>query len=164
MNEEIIQEIEMESVATRRLIERVPEEKLTWKPHSKSMTLGQLALHVATIPGSVATVGKIGTITAAELIHHAEAKSKAEILEGFDESIAIAKKIISETTPEKLSSIWTVTDGETTLMSLPLQSLYRVLMLNHWYHHRGQLNVYLRLLDIPLSSVYGPSADENPFG
>lgn len=163
MNEELIQELEMESAITRRLLERLPEDQLAWKPHSKSMSLGQLALHVATIPGAMATSGKNGTLTEAELVYHPETESKAEILDRFAESISTAKKVFSDFAPENLNSTWTLTNGDKLVTSLPVKNLYRVFMLNHWYHHRGQLNVYLRLLDIPLPSVYGPSADENPF-
>ncbi len=157
-----IDELTHEAATTRRLLERVPEDKLSWKPHAKSMSLGQLALHIAQVPGAVA-----------ELIHETpreppkgiqpEAASKAEVLDTLDTQIAHAKSRLSTWGDQGLMNEWSLKSGERTLMSLPRIGMVRSIMLNHWYHHRGQLTVYLRLLDVPLPSVYGPTADENPF-
>lgn len=163
MINEFIQEIEQESISTGKLLERIPEESLMWKPHPKSMTLGQLALHVAEIPGLVARYAKQGTVTATELVNHPQATTKAQILSHFAESIELVKEILTEMSGGGVAANWTLTDDGKTLMQLPIPTLIRVFMLSHWFHHRGQLTVYLRLLDIPLPSVYGPSADENPF-
>lgn len=159
----ILAELEQEAVATGKLLERLPEDNLTWKPHPKSMSLGQLALHIATLPGVIATYAEQGSVDVATLVHHPEAKSKAEIVEGLTRSLATAKELLSHSDDDKATSCWSVTKDGKAIFSLPRLALFRVLLLNHWYHHRGQLTVYLRLLDIPLSSVYGPSADENPF-
>lgn len=163
MMNSFIQELEQESVSTGKLLERIPEDKLLWRPHPKSMTLGQLGLHLAEIPGRIAQTAEQGTVSAAELGQQSQATTKAEILSRFSESISSAKTILNAMNDAKLSSTWTLTDGGKTLLELPIPALCRVLMLNHWFHHRGQLTVYLRLLDVAVPSVYGPSADENPF-
>lgn len=159
----ILAELEQEAVATGKLLERVPADKLQWKPHPKSMTLGAIALHVATDAGLIAQTARQSGITATELVTHPEAESKEQILNSFTASIQTAKEILPTLSEEMLATNWAVTDGERTLLAVPRTALLRVFMLNHWYHHRGQLTVYLRLLDVPLPSVYGPSADENPF-
>ena len=160
----LIQELEQEITSTGELLNRVPEEKLEWKPHPKSMTLGQLALHVAEIPGLIAGNALDGTVTAAEIVNHPQPTNKSEIIEGFSRSIADAKNYLSNVTESDLSEPWTITDEDKVLLEIPKASLCRIFMFNHWFHHRGQLTVYLRLLDVKLPSVYGPSADENPFG
>lgn len=160
----LLQELEQEITSTSSLLERVPDDKLDWKPHPKSMTLGQLALHVAEIPGLVAEYAKNGTVTAADLIKHPQAENKADIIDGFRRSIANAKDFLDKANESDLNVSWTITDEDKILLEIPKASLCRMLMFNHWFHHRGQLTVYLRLLDVKIPAVYGPSADENPFG
>ncbi len=160
----LIMELDQEAKTTRRVLDRVPGDKLTWKPHEKSMTLGYLAQHVATIPGAIAQMGTADTMAVESFSKPPEPETAAAILAAFDESLAKAKSILGGMTDAELMTIWTLTKEGEGIFALPRVSLYRALLFNHMYHHRGQLSVYLRLLDIPVPSIYGPSADENPFG
>ncbi len=157
-----LQEFEHEAKTTRRVLERVPSDKLSWRPHPKSMSLGELAFHVAAAPTVVS-----GWCTQAETQFTGEktpeAKSTEEILAAHDAGIAKVRDALTQVGDEGLKEMWSGKAGGATLFSLPKQALVRSLVLNHWIHHRGQLSVYLRLIDVPLPSIYGPSADENPF-
>jgi uncharacterized damage-inducible protein DinB len=159
----ILAELDQEAPATRRLLEIVPEDKLTWRPHPKAMSLGQLALHVAITQGGVAE-GSLNDTAAMPDFIHAEAQNREEILTAFDEGLKKAKEIVSATTDERALEEWKLVDGDNVLMAMPRIAFWRSIMLNHLYHHRGQLNTYLRILDIPLPSVYGPSADTDAMG
>jgi uncharacterized damage-inducible protein DinB len=159
----ILMELDQEAATTRRVLERVPEASLSWKPHAKSMSLGQLAMHVASTPGGVAEIVKHDTFEIPEFSQPA-ATSKAEILSALDNGIAKAKGILREMDDAALMATWTLKRGNQVVATIPRAGLIRSILLNHWYHHRGQLSVYLRLLDVPVPSIYGPSADENPFG
>jgi len=159
----ILSEMDQEAATTKRVLECVPEEKLSWKPHPKSYSLGQLALHIATLPAGVARIIAQDSVEA-PTFQQAEAKSKAEIMETFAKSLGDAKQILSGIDDTKVFAAWTLTRNGQTVMSLPRIGVIRSILMNHNYHHRGQLSVYLRLLDVPVPSIYGPSADENPFG
>lgn len=159
----LIMELEREAATTRRVLERVPEAKLAWRPHAKSMTLGQLALHVAQNPGAVSRIAK-EDLQSPPKFQQAEAASSKELLEVLDAGVAEAKAALNGWDDAKMVETWSMLHEGKTVMSMPRVGLLRAIMLNHWYHHRGQLTVYLRLLDVALPSVYGPSADENPFG
>jgi uncharacterized damage-inducible protein DinB len=159
-----ISELEQEAKSTRRVLERVPADKLDWQPHPKSMKLGQLALHVANLPGAFARMGRLDSFDASQAkFTPPMPESVDEILSTLETGIADARTFLSELDDQTAFAPWRFTHGEQELMTLPKLGLVRTLMFNHMYHHRGQLVVYLRLLDIPLPSVYGPSADENPF-
>jgi uncharacterized damage-inducible protein DinB len=160
----LLQELEHEAQTTRRVLERVPNDKLTWKPHPKSMTLGQLAFHIATVPGGVAELAASGDSAQVPQFSQPTANSTAELLSALDESIAKAKKVLGGMDDERIMATWRMMRGDQEVFALPRIALLRSIMLNHWYHHRGQLSVYLRELDVPIPSIYGPSADENPFG
>jgi uncharacterized damage-inducible protein DinB len=160
--EALMAELEQEARPTRRVLERVPESKLSWRPHPKSSTLGQLALHVANLPGMISFVLSQDSLEAPDF-RQEEAKSVAQLTTALDESVAAARRFFSALTPERADGMWRMMKGSRELMAAPRIALVRSLMLNHWYHHRGSLIVYLRLLDVPLPSVYGPTADENPF-
>ncbi|MEQ1762796.1 MAG: DinB family protein [Pyrinomonadaceae bacterium] len=157
-----IAEIDQEAPATRRLLEIVPDDKLEWRPHPKAMSLGQLAMHVAQTQGGVAE-GTNADDAERPVFIHEEAKSRADIINAFESGTKKAKEILAATTDEKALSEWRIMDGEKVLMAMPRVAFWRSIMLNHVYHHRGQLSTYLRTLDIPLPSIYGPSADTNPF-
>lgn len=161
--EAFIQELETESKTTRRVLERVPEQHLSWKPHPKSMSLGQLALHLAQSSGYAQWALKDVFEFTPDMATQAEAKSQAEILRAHDESVAKGKQALTQIGDAGLMKMWKAVAGSTTLMEMPKLGLVRVVMMNHAYHHRGQLSVYLRLLDVPVPSIYGPSADENRF-
>jgi len=158
----LLQELEQEAETTRRVLERVPGDQLAWKPHAKSMSLGQLALHVAMVPGMVATIAAQPEVQAPEF-SHPTAGSTAELIPALNASVAKAKEVLGGLDDAALGATWRMKRGEQEVLAIPRGALLRSIMLNHWYHHRGQLSVYLRELDVPLPSIYGPSADENPF-
>jgi uncharacterized damage-inducible protein DinB len=163
MTNPFIDELTREADTTRRVLERVPADKLSWKPHPRSMSLGQLALHVAQTPGQVATFITENQSEVPQFVQP-EAKSTGELMTALDQSVATASNKLSGWGDAGMTAEWTLRRGTQTLMTLPRAGMVRSIMLNHWYHHRGQLVVYLRLLNVPVPSVYGPSADENPFG
>jgi uncharacterized damage-inducible protein DinB len=159
----MLQELEQEAQTTRRVLERVPDDQLAWRPHEKARTLGELALHVAIVPGAVAEL--VATQSTAQVPQFSDPRptSASELIPALDESIAKAKKILGGMDDEALMATWRMMKGERELFAVPRVAILRSIMLNHWYHHRGQLTVYLRELDVPIPSIYGPSADENPF-
>ena len=158
----LIDELTREAETTRRVLERVPQDKLAWKPHPRSMSLGQLALHVAQTPGAVAQLIAEDECQVPRFTQ-AEATSGAELLAALDQSVSGAKARLEGWDDARMMAEWRLRSGANTIMALPRVGMVRSIMLNHWYHHRGQLLFYLRLLDVPVPSVYGPSADENPF-
>jgi uncharacterized damage-inducible protein DinB len=157
-------ELEQEALATTRVLERVPQEHLSWRPHPKSMSLGQLALHVATIPGNIAQLAALESIPEPPKFVQAEAATAAELVPTFQASLATARETLSGFDDQALGATWRLMSGGHEIMAMPRAAVLRTIMLNHWYHHRGQLLVYLRMHNVPLPSVYGPTADENPFG
>ena len=156
-----IAELEQETAATRRVLERIPGEKFDWKPHVKSFSLGELAYHVATIPRGVS-----GMVAPDEFdvstMKHPKPGPPSELLTTLDASVAAAKESLAAIDDERMMAIWKVIREGQTMLELPRVAAIRAILLNHWYHHRGQLSVYLRLLDVPVPAVYGNSADENP--
>jgi uncharacterized damage-inducible protein DinB len=153
-----LREFDGEMETTRRVLERVPSDRLEWSPHPKSMTLKRLAGHVA----ELATWGvridepsfEVGTRKRIEF------DSVEQLLAQFDEAVAASRASIARKSDEELRERFTVTRGGTTFFQMPKASLLRRVFLNHLIHHRGQLSVYLRLNDVPLPPIYGPSADE----
>jgi len=163
MSDAFIQEIEQEGKTTRKLLERVPTDKLSWKPHAKSMSLGELAQHVATSPGAIATWALGDSFDFGGADKPTPSKSTAEILASHDQSVTKAKDVAKQLGDSGLGQSWEAKMNGATMFKMPKAALYRSIVINHWIHHRGQLSVYLRLLDVPVPSIYGPSADENPF-
>jgi uncharacterized damage-inducible protein DinB len=163
MIDAILAELDQEAHATRRVLERVPQAQLSWRPHPKSMSLGQLALHVATVPGNVAELASHDTIPEPPAFSQPEAANAAERVPMLDASLAQARQILGGFDDAKLNETWRLMAGGKEIMAMPRAAVLRMIMLNHWYHHRGQMLVYLRMHDVPLPSVYGPTADENPF-
>jgi len=159
----LLAELEQEAQTTQRVLDRVPQAHLSWRPHPKSMSLGQLALHIATVPGSVAELAAIDTVPTPPPFVQAEAKTTAELGSALTESIAKAKRTLAGFDDAKMGAVWRLQASGKDILAMPRVAFLRAVMLNHWYHHRGQLLVYLRLLNIPVPSVYGPTADENPF-
>ena len=160
----ILMELDQEAKTTQRVLERIPEDKLNWRPHPRSFSLGQLALHIAGGQKQIAEMAaKEGHELGAGAFNAAEAKSRKEILEAFSQGTACAKETLKKMDDSKMMSPWTLTKNGKTLMAVPCVGFVRTIMMNHIYHHRGQLSVYLRLLDVPVPAIYGPSADENPF-
>ncbi|MGH7731835.1 MAG: DinB family protein [Candidatus Eiseniibacteriota bacterium] len=164
LGQPLIAEMKQEAGATRRVLERVPADRLAWRPHPKSMSLGQLALHVARIPGALANLAKGDGVDASTVNFEAPAPASAdELVPTLESSVASACEYLETLDAEAAGAPWRLTAGGREIFNIPRAAMLRTLMLNHWYHHRGQLVVYLRLLDVPVPSVYGPSADENPF-
>jgi len=159
----LLAELEQEEAATRRVLERIPQEHLSWRPHPKSMSLGQLALHVAVVPGLVAENAALDVVPARPEFIHPEAATAAELVPKLTESVAKAKRLLGSYDDAKMTATWRLQNGGQDVLVMPRVAFVRAIMLNHWYHHRGQLLVYLRLLNLPVPSVYGPTADENPF-
>jgi uncharacterized damage-inducible protein DinB len=159
----ILAEQEQEAHSTRRVLERVPQAQLSWRPHPKSMSLGQLALHVATIPGNVAQLASHDTIAEPPPFIQAEAATAAELVATLNASLAKSRELLGGLDDAALNATWRLQSGGRDIMAMPRAAVLRMIMLNHWYHHRGQLLVYLRMHNIALPSVYGPTADENPF-
>jgi uncharacterized damage-inducible protein DinB len=158
----LIAELEQEAETTRRVLGRIPEARLSWRPHARSMSLGQLALHIATIPGGVAQVAAQDRFERPR-VDRPEPKSKREVLEALGHSVASALEFLRRLDDARATQTWTMTLAGTTVLSVSRIGLVRTVMLNHWYHHRGEMQVYLRLLDVPVPSVYGPTADEDPY-
>jgi len=159
----LLAELEQEAQTTRRVLERIPQTHLTWKPHPKSMSLGQLALHVATVPGNVAELAAVDTTPEPPTFVQPEATTTAELVPSLAESVAKARRALGGFDDERMSATWRLQSRGRDLLAMPRVAFVRAIMLNHWYHHRGQLLVYLRLLNQSVPSVYGPTADENPF-
>jgi uncharacterized damage-inducible protein DinB len=159
----MLQELEQEAHTTRRVLERVPDGQLTWKPHEKARTLGQLALHVAMVPGAVAELFASPSPAQVPQFTDPTLDRASELLPALDESLAKAKRVLGGMDDATAMAMWRLMSGEREIFSVPRAALLRSIMLNHWYHHRGQLTVYLRELGVAIPSIYGPSADENPF-
>jgi uncharacterized damage-inducible protein DinB len=159
---ELLAEFEQQAPVTRRFLERLPEEKLTWKPHRKSMSAGQLGLHLARVPGAVVSMAQTATGQAPDFANIPQPASRAEVLDALDESMAVVRRILPGFDDAAMQETFRVLAGETEVLAAPRQVFLRNIMLNHWYQHRGQFGVYLRLLDIPVPASWGPSADETP--
>ena len=163
----LLPEFDQEMATTRKFLERVPEDKISWKPHEKSMPLGRLAAHIAELPGWAAT-----TLTQSSLdinppggaaFSPAQMTSRKQLLELFDKSAASARAAIASVSDDDLMKPWSLLNGGKTIFTLPRAAVLRTFAFSHVIHHRAQLGVYLRLNNIPVPSTYGPSADENRF-
>jgi uncharacterized damage-inducible protein DinB len=155
----LIGELEHEAKTTARVLQRVPEAHLAWKPHPKSYSLGQLALHVAGVPGNVAALAARDPAESPGFTQR-EAASTSELLPALDASVAKVREHLGGFDDAAMTATWRLVRDGREIMAMPRLAFVRAIMLNHWYHHRGQLLVYLRLLDVPVPSVYGPTADE----
>lgn len=155
-------EFEVQAPLTRKFLERLPEDKLTWKPHAKSMTAGQLAFHLATVPAGIVQLVSINPAQAPKSFDCPQPASHSEILKAFDESIATVRGQLPNFTDAAMKETWRMVAGEHEVMAQPRGEFVRDVMFSHWYQHRGQLAVYLRLLNVAVPSTWGPSADELP--
>jgi uncharacterized damage-inducible protein DinB len=161
--DELFKELEQEAATTRRVLERVPDDKLSWRPHAKARTLGELAMHVATVPGAVAELIAAPSPSQVPEFIDPSPQSASELIPALEATLSKAQKALTRLDDSSLMETWRMMKGDRELFALPRLALLRSIMLNHWYHHRGQLTVYLKQLDVPIPSIYGPSADENPF-
>ncbi len=158
----LLAEFEIQAPVTRRFLVRLPEDKLTWKPHEKSLTAGQLALHLALVPASIVRLVADNPRQARGKFDFPQPAAHQEILETFEQSIATVRTALPGYDDSAMNETWRLVQGDRELVSAPRASILRDLMFSHWYQHRGQFSVYLRLLDIPVPASWGPSADEPP--
>lgn len=157
----LLVELETQAPITRRYLERLPEDKLTWKPHERSMTAGQLAYHLAFVPGGVARAVRNNPVQVPDF-KFPQPASREEILKTFDESIAAVRELLPQFDDAAMQDTWRLFVGDKEALAQPRGLFLRDVMLNHWYQHRGQFSVYLRLLNVPVPASWGPSADEPP--
>ncbi len=159
--QKLLAEFEAQAPITRRFLERLPEDKYTWKPHPRSLTAGQLAYHLAAVPGGVVRAVQ-GDSAPAPKFEFPEAKNREELLTMYDASVAAVKELLPTYDDATMAATWTLVAGDTVVWALPRGTFLRDVMLSHWYQHRGQFSVYLRLLDVAVPASWGPSADEAP--
>jgi uncharacterized damage-inducible protein DinB len=163
INELLIREFDNEMSKTEKTLERVPAGKWDWKPHEKSGSLGWMAGHIATLPG-------FGTVimTTPELdvsgVQIPKVERQADLVSSFKKISGEARAALAGLTDEQLGQMWTLKRQGKTIFSLPRYDALRSMFFNHIIHHRAQLTMYLRTLNVPVPALYGPSADENPFG
>jgi uncharacterized damage-inducible protein DinB len=158
----MLTEFETQAPITRRFLERLPEDKLTWKPHEKSMTAGQLAFHLATVPGNVLKLVENNPVQARGSFQFPQPASHGEIMKAYDECAAAVRSLLPKFDDAAMKETWRLVAGEAELLAQPRGEFLRNVMLSHWYQHRGQFSVYLRLLNIAVPASWGPSADEPP--
>ena len=158
----IFAEFEAQAPITRKFLERVPESKLGWKPHEKSMSAGQLGLHIARVPGGVVRFVQQNPAQAPDFGNVPQPSSLQEILNTFEESITAVRSLLPQCDDARMQETWRMMQGDRELLAIPRAQFLRDIMLNHWYQHRGQLSVYLRLLNVAVPASWGPSADEQP--
>lgn len=155
-----IGELQYEAISTRKCLERIPEDKFDYKPHEKSMTMIQLSSHVAEMFGWITATCKTNELDFATGYVPFKPETTAQLVEFFDKHLAEAIAALEETSDEQMMENWTLRNGEQVYFSFPKVQTIRSFAINHIINHRGQLSVYLRLNDIPVPSLYGPSADE----
>lgn len=164
ISEALLPEFDQEMANTRKTLERVPADKFDWKPHEKSMQMGHLAIHIATMPGWAAeTINKDSLDIAppdAPPYEMPKVNSREELVELFDKNVTTARAAIEGASDEKLFQPWSLLSGGRTILTMPKIAVIRSFVMNHTIHHRAQLGVYLRLNDVPVPAIYGPSADE----
>lgn len=157
--EALVPEFDREMSGVRKTLERLPDDKMDWQPHQKSMKLGRLANHIADIPGWTAYTFDRDTLDVTD-IKTPHLETRDELLASFDENVRKARAVLAEVPDERANGMWTMTGQGHTFFTIPKMEVIRTWILNHIVHHRAQMGVYLRLLDIPVPGVYGPSADE----
>jgi uncharacterized damage-inducible protein DinB len=162
--ETMLAEFEVQAGLTRKFLERLPEEKYGWKPHWKSMTAGQLALHLASVPGGVIRLAQTNPapMAGADAFKFAEPKTREEVLKTLDESVATVRSVLPSFDDAAMNERWRFAAGDEEAMAMPRVQFLRNILLSHWYQHRGQMSVYLRMMDVAVPSTWGPSADEAP--
>jgi uncharacterized damage-inducible protein DinB len=161
LKDTVFLDLEREFGVTRKVLERLPEREFGWKPHEKSMSLGRLAMHVATLPDWMQlTLDEPGLDMASSRRPRLEPENSKDLLDTFDNAIAKVRASVDRLKPEVLAAAWTVRNGAQVMTSQPRAKVYRIWCMNHLVHHRAQLCVYLRLLNVPVPAVYFNSADE----
>lgn len=163
ISQSLLPEFDQEMASTRKVLERIPDDKLDWKAHPKSNTIRWVGTHLATIPswtGYTLQQDSLDVNPGGQEMRTTPAASREEILERFDRNVAQARKDIESTSDAEFAKMWTLLNNGTAMFSLPKAAVLRSFVFNHIIHHRGHLCVYLRLNDIPVPGLYGPSADE----
>jgi uncharacterized damage-inducible protein DinB len=167
LTETFLPEFEQEMANTRKTLDRVPDEKLDWKPHPKSFSLSGLATHLANIPSWTTNAFAQDELDiappGAPPFRLEEAKSRDQLLADFDKNVAAARASLENASDERWHGSWTLLHGGRKILTQPRTQIMRSFVMNHLIHHRAQLGVYLRLLDVPVPAVYGPTADEGGF-
>ena len=162
----LLPEFDHEMATTRRLLERVPAEHASWRPHPKSTALGALAVHLATLAGMGRRALELTELDfnppGAPPFRPAAFESTAQVVALFDANVLASRAAIERASDTDLATSWTLKSGGRVVFTLPRTAVLRSMMINHIIHHRGQLSVYLRLNDVPVPSIYGPTADESP--
>jgi uncharacterized damage-inducible protein DinB len=158
----MLAEFEVQAPVTRRFLERLPEDKLGWKPHNKSLSAGQLAYHLASVPGGIVRFVQNNPAQAPESFHFPQPASRQEILKTLEESIPTVRSLLPKFDDAAMNETWRMFAGGRELLAQPRAESLRDLMLSHWYQHRGQFSVYLRMLDVAVPASWGPSGDEPP--
>ena len=163
ITESILPEFDHETATTRGLLERVPEDKSGWTPHPKSMTLGQLAMHIVNLQQwAVITLERTEFDTNppdGSRVVSPPFQTASGLLRAYDANVSAARALLARATDAEFMVQWTLKNGGKRMFSMPRIAVFRSFILNHAVHHRGQLSVYLRLLDVALPSIYGPTAD-----
>jgi uncharacterized damage-inducible protein DinB len=162
ISQSLLAEFEVQAPVTRKFLERLPEDKLTWKPHNKSMSAGQLAYHLASVPGGVIRFVQNNPVQAPDFAGFQQPASRQEILKTFEESIATVRSQLPKFDDAAMKETWRMVAGGQEVLAQPRGEFLRDVMLSHWYQHRGQFSVYLRMLDVAVPASWGPSADEPP--
>jgi uncharacterized damage-inducible protein DinB len=159
--ETLLLDYDAEIANTRRILERIPEDNPQWKPHDKSMPIGRLAVHVSRLPEFASMIlSTPGLDLATAKFPPLVFENREKLLTNLDETSTAARQVLQSATDEQLNTVWKLSWGDKTIAEAARAVLYRTMFLNHLVHHRGQLSVYLRLNDVPVPGLYGPSADE----
>lgn len=166
ISQSLLPEFDHEMANARKSLERVPDGKFDWKPHTKSATMGGLAGHIAMIPNwakaTVETKEFDPNPPGGQRWQPPELKTKAQVLAYFDQGVSESRAAIAAASDEAMMQTWTLLNGGKTIFSMPRVAVLRTMIMNHMIHHRAQLGVYLRMNDVPVPAIYGPSADEAP--
>ena len=166
LGQSLLPEFDHEVAGTRKTLERVPEDRLGWRPHPKSMTLGALASHLANLPSWIGHTIRSDRLDLApvggEPLREPEKTSRRALLDHFDRQTSEGRALLAAASDETLLASWTLLGGGKPHFTMPRVAVLRTFVMNHNVHHRAQLGVYLRLLDVPVPALYGPSADELP--
>ena len=158
----LLAEFEIQAPITRRFLERMPEDKLTWKPHEKSMTAGQLAYHLSFTPGGVIRFVQNNPAQAPDFANFPQPASRHEVLKLMDDTVATVRELLPKLSDAQMNETWRLLAGDREVLAQPRGLFIRDVMFSHWYQHRGQFSVYLRILGVPVPASWGPSADEPP--
>jgi uncharacterized damage-inducible protein DinB len=158
--ESLLPEFDHEMANTRKTLERIPEAKFSWKPHDKSYSLGKLATHIATLPVFATLTLAQDDLDLGKPFPAPNPKTRNDVLAVFDDNIKAARAAIACATDQMLMKAWSLKQGASVIFTMPKIAVLRSFVMNHTIHHRAQLSIYLRLNDIPVPALYGPSADE----